>query len=154
MYLTLLALHSLFRWIALIVLLLSTFIALRGYLAGMPFTTGHNSLRHWTATVLHIQLTIGFLLYFASPVISYYWHQPREERTLHDAGFFAVVHFAMMFIAVLVASFGSASAKRKRSDVEKFKTMTIFFAIALIIILLGIPWPFSPWTTRPLIRPF
>jgi hypothetical protein len=44
------------------------------------------------------------------------------------------------------------SSKRKPGDREKFKTMAIWFSIALFIIFLSIPWPFSPFTSRPYLR--
>jgi len=37
-------------------------------------------------------------------------------------------------------------------DKEKFKIMLLWYGIALIIILIAIPWPFSPLANRPYLR--
>lgn len=60
----------------------------------------------------------------------------------------------MMLIAIVVITFGSIATKRKTSDVEKFKTMAIWYTVAFVIIFLSIPWGFSPFTSRPYFRPF
>jgi hypothetical protein len=62
-------------------------------------------------------------------------------------------HITMMVIAITVLTIGSAKAKRKPDDQQKFKTMAIWFTIALVIILTSIPWSFSPLIARPNFRP-
>jgi hypothetical protein len=57
-----------------------------------------------------------------------------------------------MFSAIIVITIGSAMAKRKATDRERFKTMLTWYAIALLIIFLAIPWPFSPFANRPYFR--
>jgi drug/metabolite transporter (DMT)-like permease len=57
-----------------------------------------------------------------------------------------------MLVAVVVLTFGSALAKRQSEDADKFRMMLFWFVLALVIILAAIPWPFSPWIQRPLIR--
>jgi len=69
MYSTILALHSLVRWFVLISLLFSIFRAYTGWLSKKNFSHFDNSVRHWTATIAHIQLVLGLWLYFISPII-------------------------------------------------------------------------------------
>jgi hypothetical protein len=59
-----------------------------------------------------------------------------------------------MIIAIIIITIGSAKAKRKQAENEKFKTMAIWFTIGLLVILANIPWPFSPLTSRPYFRHF
>lgn len=139
MYLTLLNLHSLFRWVALIGLLYAAFLAAKGFLGKGVFTPTHNRVRHWSATLIHVQFAIGMLLYFQVPRVDH---------------FFKTIHPVLMFIAVLLVTFGSSLTKRKPTDQEKFKTWTIFYLIALVILFLAIPWPFMPWAPRPYFRTF
>ncbi|MDD2950909.1 MAG: hypothetical protein PHU29_08990, partial [Sulfuricurvum sp.] len=61
-------------------------------------------------------------------------------------------HSFTMLIAILLITVGSALAKRKTSDREKFKTIAIWFTIALLLILAAIPWEFSPLVSRPYFR--
>jgi hypothetical protein len=55
-------------------------------------------------------------------------------------------------IAVSMITHGSTQAKRRTDDADKFRAMAIWFTIALVIIFLSIPWPFSPFTARPYYR--
>ncbi len=77
-----------------------------------------------------------------------------EAIHLREIRFFGMEHSLMMFVAVSVISVGSAKAKRKNTDRDKFKTMTIWFTIGLLIILSSIPWPFTGLVSRPYFRPF
>jgi len=138
--LILLIIHNTFRWIALGFLLYSIYVAFDGYRGNKPFSNSANAIRHWTATVLQVQMMIGFILYFNSPFVQ------------AGDGFFKAIHPTLMFIAVLIASVGSAMAKRKSSDKEKFRTMLTWFLVALLIILISVPWPFSPLSQRPYFR--
>jgi hypothetical protein len=74
-----------------------------------------------------------------------------HERVIR---FFGMEHITMMLIAIILITIGSAKAKRKTTDADKFKTMAIWFTISLMIILSSIPWSFSPLTSRPLFRAF
>ncbi|HEY0244015.1 MAG TPA: hypothetical protein VGC01_00500 [Mucilaginibacter sp.] len=63
-------------------------------------------------------------------------------------------HIIMMLTAIIIITIGSAKAKRKPSAKEKFKTMAIWYTVALLIILSSVPWSFSPLISRPNFRPF
>ncbi|HTK22385.1 MAG TPA: hypothetical protein VL442_22865 [Mucilaginibacter sp.] len=154
MYSFLLALHSLTRWLVLVSLLYSIFIAYRGWLFKKPFTKVDGIIRTVTTTIAHTQLVIGVWLYCISPVVSYFLHNFSIAVRERQIRFFGMEHITMMVIAVTVLTIGSAKAKRKTIDHEKFKTMAIWFTIALLIILSSIPWSFSPLTARPNFRPF
>jgi cell division protein FtsW (lipid II flippase) len=154
MYSTLLALHSLVRWLVLTSLLLAIFFAYYGWLSKKRFTRMDNAIRHWTATIAHIQLILGLWLYFISPIVAYFlshFNTAMHERAIR---FFGMEHITMMLIGITIITIGSAKAKRKTTDHEKFKTMAIWFTIALLVILSSVPWSFSPLISRPNFRPF
>ena len=73
MYQILLISHSYMRWLVLISLLIALYRAYRGYFKDLSFSKTDNAIRHWTATITHIQLVIGILLYSQSPIIKYFW---------------------------------------------------------------------------------
>ena len=152
MYQTLLFYHSLFRWLVLVSLLYSIFRAYKGYFSNIPFSKTDNAVRHWTATIAHIQLIIGIVLYTQSPVIKYFWHNFNEAIHDLDSTFFGLLHIILMLTAIVLITIGSALSKRKTIDKEKFKTMLIWFSISLFIIFIAIPWPFSPLANRPYFR--
>lgn len=154
MYDTLIFLHSAVRWLAFGSLVYAAFRGWMGWMDKRAFTKADNAWRHWTATALHTQLAIGLLLYFQRPITSYFWSNFSEAIHDRDMAFFGIWHISLMLIAVVLATMGSALAKRKTVDSEKFKTMAIWFTVALVILLVAIPWPFSPWVQRPYIRAF
>lgn len=150
MYQSLLIIHSLLRWLVVASLCYSIWRAWRGQRLLLPFTKTDNALRHWTATIAHAQLLVGMILYIQSPMVKYF-----NAGTGDMSGeplFFGAIHITLMLIAIVVLTLGSAKAKRKTQDAEKFKTMLIYFSIAAILIFIAIPWPFSPLAHRPLIR--
>jgi len=154
MYASLLTIHSLFRWLVLLSIVYATIHAYRGWLSDKVFTKLDNTIRHWTATIAHIQLSIGIWIYFISPIVDYFLNNTSEAMHMREIRFFGLEHSSMMFAAILAITFGSSFAKRKPTDKQKFKTMAIWFTIGLIIILVNIPWSFSPLTSRPNFRWF
>jgi hypothetical protein len=100
-------------------------------MAGMFFTA-----------FLHLQFLIGLVMYFLSPrfqMISQMGGDVMKDSTMR---FYIVEHPVMMLIAVVLATVGRAKSKRLVEDSRKHRTTLVFFLIALIIVFLGIPWPF------------
>lgn len=154
MYSTLLSLHSWVRWIVLVFLVYSIYRAFMGYNQNKAFSKTDNAFRHWTATVAHIQLMIGIILYTQSPIVKFFWTDTKTTWQNLDITFYGVIHILLMLTAIVVLTIGSALAKRKPTDKEKFKTMLVWFSIVLIIIFIAIPWTFSPLSSRPNFRTF
>ncbi len=154
MYSTFLSLHSIFRWLVLISLCYTIYRAYKGYAFKSEFSSLDNKARHWTATIAHIQLIFGVLVYLKSPIIEYYFSDFQNLVYDWDLTFFGLIHFSLMISAIVIITIGSAKAKRKKSDQEKFRTMLTMYSIALVIILIAIPWPFSPLANRPYLRSF
>lgn len=152
MYQTLTFLHSIFRWLVLISLIYAIFKAYKGYISNKEFSKTDNSIRHWTATIAHIQLVLGISLYSQSPIVSYFWKNFNTAKESFDLLFFGLIHIFLMLFSIVLITIGSALSKRKQTDKEKFRTMLLWFGLGLIIIFIAIPWPFSPLTNRPYFR--
>lgn len=152
MYQTLTFLHSIFRWLVVLSLLYSIFIAYKGYFSNKEFTKTDDFVRHSTATIVHIQLVLGITLYSQSPIIKYFWNNFNEAKESFDLLFFGLIHIFLMLFSIILITIGSSISKRKTTDKEKFKTMLIYFIIALVVIFIAIPWPFSPLANRPYFR--
>lgn len=152
MYQTLTFLHSTFRWLVLLSLIYAIFAAYKGYFSNREFSKTDNSVRHWTATIAHIQLILGIILYSQSPIIKYFWKNFGSAKESFDLLFFGLIHIFLMLFSIILITIGSALTKQKETDKEKLKTMLIWFTIALIIIFIAIPWPFSPLANRPYFR--
>lgn len=154
MFSNLLFFHSIVRWLLLIALVYSIVKAYKGYTSNLIFSKADNAFRHWTATIAHIQLMIGITLFTKSEIVKYFWKNFSEASQHLDTLFFGLIHILLMIISVVILTIGSALAKRKMTDKDKFKTMFTWFSIALIIIFIAIPWPFSPLANRPYFRHF
>jgi hypothetical protein len=147
-------LHSLIRWLVLGTLLYSLYRAYIGYQFSKNFTKADNALRHWTATIAHIQLMIGILVYSKSAAVKSFFAGLGSRDHITEPVFFGVIHITLMLTAIILITIGSAMAKRKTTGHAQFKTILIWFGMALLLILIAIPWPFSPFAQRPYLRPF
>lgn len=154
MYSILLSTHSLVRWLVLISLLVAIFQAYKGWLGSKPFTKSDNIVRNATVTITHIQFVLGIVLYCISPVVRYFLGYFKTAVHQREIRFFGMEHITMMLIAVVLITIGSMKSKKQPTDKQRFKTIAIWFTIALIIILASIPWQFSPLISRPYFRSF
>lgn len=154
MYSTLLVLHSYWRWVVLLSLVYAIYRGIRGFSGAVAFTKTDNLIRHNTATIAHVQLILGYLLYFNSQLVSYFRSHYAEASKNATMQFFGLTHVLLMTIAIVLVTIGSSAAKRQLTDQAKFKTMTIWFVLALLVIFVAIPWPFSPLANRPYFRLF
>ena len=152
MYSTLIFLHSLVRWLVVISLVYAIYRAYVGFKGQKRFSKTDNSIRHWTATIAHVQLIIGILVYTQSPSIKYFWKHTKEALQNWDVTFYSLIHAVMMLLVIVVLTIGSAKSKRMEKDSDKFRTMLLWFFIAFLLIFMAVPWPFSPLSNRPYLR--
>lgn len=148
----LLMLHSLMRWLVLVSLLYAIYRAHRGYKNHTLFTQADNKVRHWTATIAHVQLLIGIIIYTQSFTVKMLFKGLPSGGHVTEPVFFGIMHIALMLTAIVVITIGSAVAKRKILAADKFRTQFVYFTVALILIFIAIPWPFSPLAQRPFFR--
>jgi len=154
MHQTFLFLHSTNRYLVLLSLVYAIVMAANGLRSGRIFSPANNTVRHLTATIGHIQLLLGLYLYLISPIVKYNVIDASSHEIVSEHTFFRYIHLLLMTTAIVILTIGSAKAKRVETDIEKFKTILVWFSIALGIILIAIPWPFSPLANRPYFRSF
>jgi hypothetical protein len=149
---TLLVLHSVMRWLVLVSLLYAIYRAYYGYKQKLPFMPIDNKVRHWTATIAHVQLLIGIIVYTQSATVKMLANGLSDTGHITEPVCFGIIHIALMLVAIMIITIGSAMVKRKVLAADKFRTQLVYFSIALAIIFIAIPWPFSPLAQRPFIR--
>jgi DNA helicase HerA-like ATPase len=140
MYSALLTTHGILRWVFLIFLVLGLISALSGWISPKPFNSLTGKFRVGTVILSHIQLLIGFTLYFISPLVSQFLSDPGGSMKVKELRYFGVEHMLLMLIATILITIGSAKSKRAVSDVSKYRLLAIFFGIAFVLILAGVPW--------------
>ncbi|GAB3543576.1 hypothetical protein [Spirosoma fluminis] len=154
LYPVLVALHSALRWFVLGGLVVTLFSAYSGWITARAYRPADQTLRIVTTSILHTQLLVGFYLYTISPIIKHYWSYKPSFSESPEFPFFGLIHISFMFTSVILMTVGSSKAKRQTDPQRKFKTTAVYFTIGLLLILIAIPWPFSPLAARPFVRPF
>ena len=69
MYNILLPLHNWVRWLALLFLVITIARALSRYFQNREFSETDNLVRHWSATMMHVQLIVGMLFKFLESLV-------------------------------------------------------------------------------------
>jgi len=134
-------LHSVWAYLVLLVLILAFINALVGFVKNKEFKAKDLRLSLFALITAHIQLVLGIIMYYVSP----YYTQMREigmKASMQDKTIrlFVVEHPLMMILAIVLITIGFSKHKKKTSDKAKFKTIAIFYGIALLFILSKIPW--------------
>ena len=147
MYPFILGAHNIFRWVVLIAGFLAVIRALIGWLGKKEWTKQDRLFGLVFTSAVDIQLLLGVLLYFVlSPITKGAISDFGSAMGIKDIRFFAVEHVFYMVVALVFAHLGSALPKRVDDAASKHKRAGIWFTLAVLIILAGIPWwrPFFP----------
>lgn len=134
-------LHSYMAYVVLAVLVFAVVNALMGWLGKKDFTM-HKDLRIslFALILSHIQLLVGLLLYFVSA------NGLKAIQTLGMGGLnaparlLALEHPFINIIALALITIGWSRHKKFMESDRKFKTISIFYGLGLLLILSRIPW--------------
>ena len=143
MYTTFLSLHSVFRWLVLVSLLTAIVVHAQGYFRHRVYTRVDYLIRTVAGAISHTQLLVGLTLYFVLSPLAQSFLKNGADGNYHLL-FFGVYHITMMVLAIGIMTVGGSVAKRAETDQIKFKSIAIYFTVALCLILLAIPW-FRPY---------
>jgi hypothetical protein len=144
--------HSILRYLVLLSILVVIYLAWEGLTFKKSYTSLHRIATASASGISHLQLLVGFVLYFFSPTAQSFWQT--KSMCWSDGLFFALVHFGLMSAAIVILTVGAALAKREVEERRRFRILFNYFVLALLIILIAIPWPFSPLAQRPWFREF
>lgn len=142
MYNGLLHLHSVLRWVILILLLVAIYKSFTN--KKNAFTPGHKKTGLFLMICADVMLLIGIFQWITGPlglksIKTMGMSAVMKEPVLR---FFAVEHFLGMLVAIIMIHIGYSYAKKNIPDVVKHKRTILFYGLALLIILISIPWPF------------
>jgi NADH:ubiquinone oxidoreductase subunit 2 (subunit N) len=142
MYQTLQSLHSTLAYIALIVLVLAVINAVYGLVNKKLFTSKDLRLSLFALIFCHIQLLIGLILYFVSEKGMKAFSIEGAMKNA-DLRLTMLEHPLINIIAIVLITIGWSKHKKQESQNGKFKKITVFYALGLILILSRLPW--STW---------
>lgn len=131
------AAHSGLRWIVLILILAAIFNAIAAKSSG-KYEKKDKMLNLFAMVFLHIQLLLGIVLYFMSPKVTFAEGWMKNAMTR----FYGMEHVLIMLIAITLVTIGRKKAEKASLAANKHAAIIKFYAIGLILILAGIPWPF------------
>ena len=138
MYKGLLHLHSYLPYLFLSLLLVSTIVFIVKNLGKKSFGKADKMLALFTLIFAHTQATVGIILYFVSPIVKAALSSG-EIMSNDTYRFYAVEHLLTMLFAVILITVGYSKSKKSEGS-SKFKKLSIFYSIALILVLSRIPW--------------
>ena len=142
-YAMVLTIHSLVRWVVVIAGIAAVIMAFAGWFGNRRWTSSTVRVNMLFTTFLDLNILLGIFLYFIlSPITRGAFQNMGDAMKDSNARFFAIEHWLLMIVAVVVAHIGTSRAKKAADDKGKFKQAAIFFTIAMILVFLGIPWPF------------
>ena len=124
-------LHSLNRYILLILLLVVIAKSLMGWLSKSPFEKTDDKLSLFLFISTHTQLLLGLILYFVSPAVIFSGDAMKERITRY----WLVEHGTGMLIAIVLISLGRILSKKLTDPAMKHRRMFIYNIVALVVIV-------------------
>lgn len=139
MYTAIQTAHCIFAYIVLAVLFLAAVNAITGLIGKRLFKDRDLRISLFGLIVSHLQLLLGLILYFVSPL----GLESAGEMGNSALRLTAIEHPLMNVIAIVLITIGWSKHKKEESNNGKFKKIALFYTLGLILILSRIPW--SSW---------
>ncbi|MGG5507476.1 MULTISPECIES: hypothetical protein [unclassified Myroides] len=128
--------HSGVAYLALIFLVIVVINAFVGLSSKKEFTDKDYKLGLIGLIFSHIQLLLGLILYFVSPLVQNFG-VAMKDSTLR---LYALEHPLINIIAIALITIGWSKHKKATESNKKFKMFAVFYTIGLVLILSRIPW--------------
>jgi len=134
-------LHSGWAYITVLILIIAVGNAIIGLTSNKEFTDKDLRIPLFALIVGHIQLLIGLVAYFTSAQFAIL-KENGMGAAMKDPEIRLVIveHPLMMILAVVLITVGFSKHKNKSTDKAKFKTIALYYGVALLFVLSRIPW--------------
>ncbi|RZJ72440.1 hypothetical protein [Flavobacterium sp.] len=128
--------HSGWAYITLLVLVIAVINGIAGFTSAREFKASDRRLGLFALIASHIQLVIGLITYFTSPLgLSAFGQMKNAALRLTS-----LEHPLVNIIAIVLITIGWSKHKRKELSKDKFKCFAIFYTLGLVFLLSRIPW--------------
>lgn len=136
-------LHSLLRWITIILAVAAVLKSLSGLLGKRSFTGSDRKISLFYMISMDIQLLVGLVLYFTGSFGIQNIKNNGMSNVMKDpAGrFYGMEHGVGMILAIIFAHIAFKATKKSLGDQAKFKKVFLFSLLSLLVVLAMIPWP-------------
>ncbi len=143
LYSVLVHMHSVGRWILLILLVIAIFNSMVA--GGRPFIKSDARTGLLLTIFADLMLLIGAVLWYFGPLgYNQIKNASGMSAVMQNATtrFYAVEHLVAMLIAIILIHVGKTQGRKHISDNAKHRRTALFYILALVIMLISIPWPF------------
>lgn len=137
-------LHSYWAYLATVMLIVAVVNSIIKLTGKKEYSAKDFRISLFTLIVSHIQLLLGLILYFVSPKFEQWSLMGSEVMKTASVRLYLVEHPLINIIAIVLITIGYSKHKKKLTSPSKFKTILIFYALALICLLSRIPWDVWP----------
>ncbi|HEX8562303.1 MAG TPA: hypothetical protein VF676_04910 [Flavobacterium sp.] len=136
MYEILRQIHTVWACLTLLILVIAVVNSIAGFSSKREFNAGDKRLGLFALTAAHIQFLIGIILYFNSPL----GIEVLGEMKNASLRLTSMEHPLVNLIAVTLITIGWSRHKKFLDSKPKFKSLSVFYGIGLLLILSRIPW--------------
>jgi NADH:ubiquinone oxidoreductase subunit 2 (subunit N) len=128
--------HSGWAYLAIALLVFAVVNSIIGKTSGKEFTAKDRKITLFALIGVHIQLLVGIILYFVSPLGSASFGQMSDKALRLTS----LEHPLINIIAIVLITIGWSKHKKATESVAKFKSIALFYGLGLVLILSRIPW--------------
>jgi NADH:ubiquinone oxidoreductase subunit 2 (subunit N) len=128
--------HSGWAYLVLLLLVLAVVNSFLGLSSKKDFTAKDRKIALFALIFTHLQLLIGFVLYFVSPKGFESLGQMKDAALRLTS----LEHPLINIIGIVLITIGWSTHKKQESSNGKFKKIAIFYGLGLLLILSRIPW--------------
>lgn len=141
MYPVILQIHQYLSWLVLLTALYALFRAFRGILFKKQWFSADRRAGLYLTIVIDLQVLAGILLYgWFSPVTKGVFTDFASVMAEPSRRFYSMEHITMMLIALLAVHIGRSRARKAQFASRKHRLSAVWFTLAVIMVLAGIPW--------------
>ncbi|MGO4817332.1 hypothetical protein [Flavobacterium sp. W22_SRS_FP1] len=131
--------HSGWAYLALLLLVVAVINSVVGLVGNKEFTAKDRKIAMFGLIGTHTQLLVGVILYFVSP-LGFASLGQMSDKALRLT---SLEHPLINIIAIVLITVGWTKHKKSSISKSKFKAISIFYGLGLVLILSRIPW--SMW---------
>ena len=142
-----LGIHNFIRWMVIVLGFVAVVKAFVGWMNNKEWTRIDRNIGLMFSISVDVQTIVGLLLYFVYSNLGLKALKTGYLSSIMSDGiqrFFAVEHGLLMVLGLAFVHLGSASPRKTESNKDKFRRASIYFLIALVLIVAGVPWSFRP----------
>jgi hypothetical protein len=145
MYLWVLILHGLWRWVVIAAGAAVVLRGVRSWARHSNWSAVDARLSRLLGVAIDIQVLMGAALYLTlSPLTNAVASRSGTNVAGSDLHFFVLSHALTMIVALFAVHISSVLVRRASSDLVRQRRAVVCYGLTLVIVLAGTPW-WRPW---------